>query len=247
MWTGNQAWQVFVPAVRANSQATSWFGRKPAGTSLPISDFFIANPAPRGGPERRAGRGPEPDHHTRHLPAVRIRESDPAHTVILGLGFAHPATGHGVGGAGCADVDGVHVAGLLSRPEPGLRRVDCGSARPVRAGAARSECCRMITSLRDHQADCLALPTPLPPTENTSMQVLRMLVAARANRAGPNRINASEAWLPAWTSSGHVHARRRRHISATTPLSGCRVASPGEYHRVGPGHFHGFGTAVDAG
>ncbi|HEV2635856.1 MAG TPA: ricin-type beta-trefoil lectin domain protein, partial [Actinocrinis sp.] len=38
-------WDVFVPGDRTNAQGASWSGGNTAGTSLPISDFFIATPS----------------------------------------------------------------------------------------------------------------------------------------------------------------------------------------------------------
>jgi len=38
-------WDVFVPGDRTNAQGTSWSGGNTPGTSLPISDFYIATPS----------------------------------------------------------------------------------------------------------------------------------------------------------------------------------------------------------
>jgi hypothetical protein len=37
-------YSVFVPALRAHSQGTSWASGSPAGTSIPLSQFYIAHP-----------------------------------------------------------------------------------------------------------------------------------------------------------------------------------------------------------
>ncbi len=111
---GSGAWQVFVPAVRTNSQATSWFGHKPAGTSLPISDFFIAKPGATAADLNAALAAGKNLIITPGIyplsESVKVTRPD---TVVLGLGFATLQPDNGVVALDVADVDGVHVAGLL--------------------------------------------------------------------------------------------------------------------------------------
>src|SRR5450759_2193780 len=45
LYKDSTGWHVFVPAVRHNSVGTSWGSGTPAGSSLPLSSFFIASPS----------------------------------------------------------------------------------------------------------------------------------------------------------------------------------------------------------
>src|SRR5258705_12469436 len=38
------AYRVFVPALRQNAQGTTWAGGNTAGTSIPLTQFFVAHP-----------------------------------------------------------------------------------------------------------------------------------------------------------------------------------------------------------
>jgi hypothetical protein len=111
---GTGAWQVFVPAVRQNTQAPSWEGRKPAGTSIPISQFYIAKPGTTAAEFNAAlAQGK----HLLITPGVyqlddSIKVTRP-NTVVLGLGYATLQPNNGVVAVDVADVDGVHLAGLL--------------------------------------------------------------------------------------------------------------------------------------
>ena len=63
------AYQVFVPALRTNSSATSWASGTAAGTSLPISQFYIAKPADTAATINAAlAAGQEPAVHAGCLP-----------------------------------------------------------------------------------------------------------------------------------------------------------------------------------
>lgn len=111
---GNGAWQVFVPAVRTDTQATSWEARVPAGTSVPISDFYIAKPGVTAAELNAAlAQGKNliitPGIYRLSAPIQVTRPN----TVVLGLGYATLQPDDGVIAIDVADVDGVHVAGLL--------------------------------------------------------------------------------------------------------------------------------------
>ncbi len=103
-----------MPAVRQNTQATSWEGRKPAGTSIPIAQFYIAKPGTTAAEFNAAlAQGK----HLLITPGVyqlddSIKVTRP-NTVVLGLGYATLQPNNGVVAIDVADVDGVHLAGLL--------------------------------------------------------------------------------------------------------------------------------------
>lgn len=109
---GNYA--VFVPALRTNSQGTSWANGSPAGTSIPISQFYIAHPGDSAATINNAlAQGLNllftPGVYTLNatIPITR------ANTVVLGLGLATLIPQNGVIPMTVADVDGVSIAGLL--------------------------------------------------------------------------------------------------------------------------------------
>ncbi|GAA2486700.1 RICIN domain-containing protein [Winogradskya humida] len=108
------AYQVFVPSVRSNSTGTSWASGTPAGSSLPISTFYIVKPGDTSATINAAlaaGKNLLVTPATYHLNApLNVTRAD---TVVLGLGLATFIPDGGVTAVNVADVDGVRVAGLL--------------------------------------------------------------------------------------------------------------------------------------
>src|SRR5579859_6849718 len=104
---------VFVPAMRTNSSGTSWSGT-PAGTSLPISQFYITQASDTASSINNAlssGLNLIVTPGVYHLSApINVTR---ANTVILGLGMATFINDNGVDAMDIADVDGVRIAGLL--------------------------------------------------------------------------------------------------------------------------------------
>ncbi|MFJ6748727.1 coagulation factor 5/8 type domain-containing protein [Streptomyces sp. NPDC091266] len=121
-------YKVFVPDVRKDSQGTSWSGGAPKGSSLPLSDFFIAKP---GASAEQMNTALAVGKHLLVTPGVyhldrtlKITEPD---TVVLGLGLATLIPDNGVTAVSVADVDGVKLAGLLidagTKSSPSLMEV----------------------------------------------------------------------------------------------------------------------------
>ncbi|WP_433887425.1 coagulation factor 5/8 type domain-containing protein [Streptomyces sp. CA-111067] len=111
---GDGAYQVFVPAVRKDTHGTSWEGRRPEGTSVPIGRFHLAKPAESAADLNAALAGGK---HLLLTPGIyhldeplRITR---AGTVVLGLGLATLVPDQGTAALDVADVDGVAIAGLL--------------------------------------------------------------------------------------------------------------------------------------
>ncbi|WP_279339851.1 RICIN domain-containing protein [Sphaerisporangium perillae] len=108
------AYQVFVPALRSNSQGTTWAGGTPAGSSIPIDQFFIVKPGNTAADINAAlsqGKDLLVTPGVYHLnDTIRVTR---ANTVVLGLGLATLVPDNGVTAMSVADVDGVKVAGLL--------------------------------------------------------------------------------------------------------------------------------------
>jgi hypothetical protein len=107
-------YQVFVPSLRNNSSGTSWASGTPAGTSLPISQFYIAKPGDSAATINAAlatGKNllftPGIYHLTSSINVTR------ADTVVLGLGLATLTPDNGTVPMTVADVSGVKIGGLL--------------------------------------------------------------------------------------------------------------------------------------
>jgi hypothetical protein len=108
------AYKVFVPALRANSSGTTWAGGAPAGTSLPLDQFYIAKPGATAADMNAAlAQGKNllitPGVYHVNQP-LNVERPD---TVVLGLGLATIVPDNGVSAMNVADVDGVKIAGLL--------------------------------------------------------------------------------------------------------------------------------------
>ena len=111
---GTGAYQVFVPGVRSNATGTSWASGTPAGSSLPISTFYVVksgDTAATINAALAAGKNllvtPGVYHLNQTLNVTR------AGTVVLGLGLATFVPDGGVDAMHVADVDGVRIAGVL--------------------------------------------------------------------------------------------------------------------------------------
>ncbi|MFF8905218.1 RICIN domain-containing protein [Streptomyces olivaceoviridis] len=111
---GSGNYQVFVPSVRTNSTATSWAGGSPAGSSLPLSQFYVVKPgatAAQINAALAAGQNLLVTPGVYHLDqTLKVTRPD---TVVLGLGLASFVPDNGVTAMSVADVDGVKIAGLL--------------------------------------------------------------------------------------------------------------------------------------
>ncbi|MEU6086491.1 RICIN domain-containing protein [Streptomyces sp. NPDC047085] len=107
-------YQVFVPSTRTNSTATSWASGSPAGTSLPLSQFYVVKPGATAAQLNAAlasGQNLLVTPGVYHLDqTLKVTRPD---TVVLGLGLATFVPDNGITAMTVADVDGVKIAGLL--------------------------------------------------------------------------------------------------------------------------------------
>ncbi|GAA0958506.1 discoidin domain-containing protein [Virgisporangium aurantiacum] len=105
---------VFVPSLRQNSQGTTWSGGSTPGTSIPLSQFYVAKP---GDSAARINQALRQGLHLLFTPGVyhvnQTIDVTRADTVVLGLGYATLIPDNGVVPMSVADVDGVKLAGLL--------------------------------------------------------------------------------------------------------------------------------------
>ncbi|MEV4709023.1 discoidin domain-containing protein [Actinoplanes sp. NPDC049316] len=105
---------VFVPNLQQNASGVTWANGNTPGTSLPLSQFYVAKPGDSAATINQAlAQGlnlifqPGVYHVNQTINVTR------ANTVVLGLGYATIIPDNGVTPMQVADVDGVKVAGLL--------------------------------------------------------------------------------------------------------------------------------------
>jgi len=105
---------VFVPASQTNSVGTTWGNGPTPGSSIPITNFFIAKPTDS---VKAINVALASGHNLILTPGVyqldRTIEVKRPDTVVLGLGFPTLVPNNGVVAMSVADVTGVKLAGLL--------------------------------------------------------------------------------------------------------------------------------------
>ena len=107
-------YDVFVPTLRTGASGASWASGSTPGTSIPMSQFYVAHPTDTAETLNAAlqqGLNLFFTPGTYHLdePVAITR----ANTVVLGIGFPTLTPDNGVNAMTVADVDGVKIAGLL--------------------------------------------------------------------------------------------------------------------------------------
>jgi hypothetical protein len=107
-------YNVFVPAVRHDSSGTTWSNGPSPGSSIPLDQFFVANPTDDVRDINSAlasGQNLILEPGVYHLDrTIAVKRPD---TVVLGLGFATLVPENGITAMSVADVKGVKVAGLI--------------------------------------------------------------------------------------------------------------------------------------
>ncbi len=112
---GSGQYNVFVPSLQTNTRGISWAGGNTPGQSIPIDQFYIAQPGASTAASINAAL--DQGKNVLFTPGIyhlsdTIRVDRP-NTVILGLGYASLVPDNGQTALSVADVDGVKVAGLL--------------------------------------------------------------------------------------------------------------------------------------
>ena len=137
------SYRVFVPALQTDTKGVSWAAGPTPGTSIPIEEFYIAQPeiasAARINAALAAGK------HILFTPGIyslddTLRVTKP-NTIILGLGVPSLIQTSGQPAIAVADVDGVTIAGMT-----------------LEAGAVNSPCILEVGS-KGRTADHNANPT----------------------------------------------------------------------------------------
>jgi hypothetical protein len=107
-------YHVFVPSLRTNASGASWANGPTPGTSLPMSQFFVATPSDSAATINAAlAQGC----NLFFTPGVynidqTLNVTNP-NTVVLGIGFPTLIPQNGVNTMQVSDVDGVRIDGLL--------------------------------------------------------------------------------------------------------------------------------------
>ncbi len=111
---GSGAWSVFVPSAQTNSVGPTWANGHTAGTSIPLSHFFVATPSDSVSTINAAlSRGLNllltPGVYSVDSP-IKVKRAD---TVVAGLGMATLTASNGNSVLTTADVTGIDISGLV--------------------------------------------------------------------------------------------------------------------------------------
>ncbi|MEU4981067.1 coagulation factor 5/8 type domain-containing protein [Streptomyces sp. NPDC021969] len=114
LYLDGDEYRVFLPEKRTDARGVSWGNGTPRGTSLPLTQFYVAKPADSAATLNQAL---EEGLHLLLTPGIyhldRTVDVRRAGTVVLGLGYATLIPDNGVTALKVADVDGVRLAGFL--------------------------------------------------------------------------------------------------------------------------------------
>jgi len=107
-------WAVFVPELRENTRGTTWEDGSTPGESIPIDEFYVAQPDDE---EWKINAALDQGLHVLFTPGVyrladTVKVTQPD-TVVLGLGYATIVPTAGQTAMTVADVDGVKIASVL--------------------------------------------------------------------------------------------------------------------------------------
>jgi hypothetical protein len=114
LYLSGSEYRVFLPEKRTNARGVTWGNGTPRGTSLPLSQFYVAQPGVSAATLNQAlAQGL----HLLLTPGIyhvdQPIQVNGANTVVLGLGYATIVPDNGVTAVKVADVDGVRLAGFL--------------------------------------------------------------------------------------------------------------------------------------
>ncbi|MES4892363.1 coagulation factor 5/8 type domain-containing protein [Streptomyces sp. NPDC096012] len=114
LYVSGTEFRVFLPEKRTGARGVTWGSGTPRGTSLPLSQFYVAKPGVSAATLNQAlAQGL----HLLLTPGVYHVDQpirvDRANTVVLGLGYATLVPDNGSTVLKVADVDGVRLAGFL--------------------------------------------------------------------------------------------------------------------------------------
>jgi hypothetical protein len=177
---------VFVPAVQANSSGTSWASGTEAGKSLSLSSFFVANPGTSVAAidiALAAGKNLvlTPGVYNLSAPIVVTRPD----TVVLGLGFATLVPQHGNAALVALPNTGVKVSGLIvdAGPVNSPVLVSVGTPLPAPAAAADPDLLSDVF-FRIGGAETTSTSATVSLLDNASHSIIDDVWAWRADHGG---------------------------------------------------------------
>ncbi|WP_210587716.1 coagulation factor 5/8 type domain-containing protein [Streptomyces sp. GESEQ-35] len=114
LYLNGSEYRIFLPEKRVNARGVTWGNGTPRGTSLPLTDFYVAKP---GDSAATLNQALTQGLHLLLTPGIyhvdQPIQVNRAGTVVLGLGYATLVPDNGVTALKVADVDGVRLAGFL--------------------------------------------------------------------------------------------------------------------------------------
>ncbi|MFK0171879.1 coagulation factor 5/8 type domain-containing protein [Streptomyces sp. NPDC090306] len=114
LYLDGDTYRVFLPEKRTDARGVTWGNGTPRGTSLPLTQFYVARP---GDGAATLNQALTQGLHLLLTPGIYHLEApvqvNAAGTVVLGLGYATLVPDDGVTAVKVADVDGVRLAGFL--------------------------------------------------------------------------------------------------------------------------------------
>ncbi|MFL4908410.1 coagulation factor 5/8 type domain-containing protein [Streptomyces sp. MMS24-I2-30] len=114
LYVSGSEYRVFLPEKRTDARGVTWGNGTPRGTSLALSQFYVAKP---GDSAATLNHALAQGLHLLLTPGIyhvnQTLQVDNANTVVLGLGYATIVPDNGVTALRVADVDGVRLAGFL--------------------------------------------------------------------------------------------------------------------------------------
>ncbi|XVV13239.1 discoidin domain-containing protein [Actinoplanes sp. CA-131856] len=114
LYQSGSDYAVFVPNLQSNAAGATWVNGNTPGTSIPLSQFYVAKP---GDTAARINQALAQGLNLIFQPGIyHVNETinvTRANTVVLGLGYATVIPDNGVTAMQVADVDGVKIAGVL--------------------------------------------------------------------------------------------------------------------------------------
>jgi hypothetical protein len=114
LYLNGTEYRVFLPELRTNARGVTWGSGTPRGTSLALTQFYVAKP---GVTAATLNAALTQGLHLLLTPGIYHLDQpilvQRANTVVLGLGFATLVPDNGVTAMKVSDVDGVRLAGFL--------------------------------------------------------------------------------------------------------------------------------------
>jgi hypothetical protein len=176
---------VFVPAVQTNSSGTSWSSGTEAGSSLPLSSFFIANPSTSvAAIDVALALGKNlvltPGVYNLNAPIIVSRPD----TVVLGLGFATLVPQKGNAALVVLPNKGVKVSGLIVDAGPVNSPALVSVGTPLLAGSATDPDTVQDVFFRIGGAETTTTSATVSLLDNASNSILDDVWAWRADHGG---------------------------------------------------------------